>query len=46
LYTGFGLMTEFFRLFNSARDYILQYTVTHTHSFIIVHSSAFTVVAW
>jgi hypothetical protein len=40
--TGFGLMIGFTGLFDMARDYTLQSTVTHTS----VHIHVFTAVAW
>jgi hypothetical protein len=39
---GFGLMTEFIGLFDTARDYTLQFTITHAS----VHSLVFSAVAW
>jgi hypothetical protein len=40
LQTGFGLMIGFIGLFDTARDYNLQFTVMHIHT--IVHSRVFT----
>jgi hypothetical protein len=31
---GFGLMTVFIVLFETARDYALRFTVTHTHTLV------------
>jgi hypothetical protein len=42
--TGFGKLIGFTGHFDTARDYTLQHTVTHTH--IIVHSHVFIAVAW
>jgi hypothetical protein len=39
---GFGLMTGFIGLFDTARYYTLQVTITHT----LVSSHIFTAVAW
>jgi hypothetical protein len=35
LWTGFGLMTRFTGLFDTASDYNLQFTVTHARVFIV-----------
>jgi hypothetical protein len=32
MWTGFGWMTGFIGLFDTAHDYTLQFTVTHTHT--------------
>jgi hypothetical protein len=45
LSAGFGLMTGFIELFDTARDYTLQLTITHTQH-TSVHSHFFTAVAW
>jgi hypothetical protein len=37
-------MTGFIALFDTARDYNIQYAVTHTHT--NVNSHVFTAVAW
>jgi hypothetical protein len=42
LLTGLGLMTGLIGLFDTRRDYTLQFTITHTS----VHSHVFTAVAW
>jgi hypothetical protein len=46
LQTGFGLIIEFIGLFDTARNYTSQFTVTHTHTHTSVHSHVFTAVAW
>jgi hypothetical protein len=33
---SFGLMIEFMELFDTARDYALQFTITHTHTHTIL----------
>jgi hypothetical protein len=38
---GFGLMIGFTGLFDTARDYMLQFTITHTGT--SVHSDVFTI---
>jgi hypothetical protein len=38
LSTGFGSMIEFIGLFDTARDYILQFTITHTLVFTVTSS--------
>jgi hypothetical protein len=42
LQMGFGLMTGFIAHLDTARDYILQFTITHTS----VHSHIFIAIAW
>jgi hypothetical protein len=39
---GFGLMTGLTGLFNIARDYNLQFTVTHTRAHTLVSTHIFT----
>jgi hypothetical protein len=43
---GFGLLIRFIELFDTVRDYILQFTVTNTHTHTRFHSHVFTAVAW
>jgi hypothetical protein len=40
---GFGLMTRFVAHFDTARDYTLQFTITHIYT--SVHSHVFTAIA-
>jgi hypothetical protein len=40
---GFGLMTSFFGLFDTARDYTLPFTVTHT---LVSTVTSSLVIAW